>query len=63
MLFDFVSAALDRILVTLDSPALAPIFVSLTGGMNEAERKRVAIRAIRRGGARLFFFFFFFFFV
>ena len=45
MLFDFISAALVTILVTLDPPALAPIFVSLTRGMNAAERKRVAIRA------------------
>src|SRR6478752_4543157 len=45
MLFDFISAALVTILVTLDPPALAPIFVSLTRGMNAAERKRVAVRA------------------
>src|SRR6478609_25073 len=45
MLFDFISAALVTILVTLDPPALAPIFVSLTRGMNAAERRRVAMRA------------------
>jgi multiple antibiotic resistance protein len=45
MLFDFVSAALVTLLVTLDPPALAPIFVSLTRGMTGPERQRVALRA------------------
>jgi multiple antibiotic resistance protein len=45
MLLDYVSAALVTLLVTLDPPALAPIFVSLTRGMNTQERQRVAIRA------------------
>jgi multiple antibiotic resistance protein len=45
MLFDFISAALVTLLVTLDPPALAPMFISLTRGMNADERKRVAIRA------------------
>ncbi|WP_210483648.1 MarC family protein [Microvirga antarctica] len=45
MLLDYISAALVTILVTLDPPALAPIFVSLTRGMNAAERRRVALRA------------------
>ncbi len=45
MLFDYISAALVTLLVTLDPPALAPIFISLTRGMNAEERKRVAIRA------------------
>jgi multiple antibiotic resistance protein len=45
MLHDFVSAALVTLLVTLDPVALAPIFISLTRGMNAAERKRVATRA------------------
>lgn len=45
MLFDYISAALVTLLVTLDPPALAPIFISLTRGMNAAERRRVAIRA------------------
>ena len=45
MLLDYISAALVTLLVTLDPPALAPIFVSLTRGMNADERKRVAIRA------------------
>lgn len=45
MLFDYVSAALVTLLVTLDPPALAPMFISLTRGMNAEERKRVAMRA------------------
>src|ERR671911_125245 len=45
MLFDYISAALVTLLVTLDPVALAPIFVSLTRGMTKDERKRVALRA------------------
>jgi multiple antibiotic resistance protein len=45
MIFDYISAALVTILVTLDPPALAPIFISLTQGMNASERKRVALRS------------------
>lgn len=45
MLLDYLSTALVTLLVTLDPPALAPIFVSLTRGMNGQERKRVALRA------------------
>lgn len=45
MLFDFISAALVTLLVTLDPVALAPIFVSLTRGMNKDERRRVSTRA------------------
>jgi multiple antibiotic resistance protein len=45
MLLDYISAALVTLLVTLDPPALAPIFVSLTRGMNASERRRVALRA------------------
>ena len=45
MLLDYVSAALVTLLVTLDPPALAPIFVSLTQGMTGPERRRVAVRA------------------
>jgi multiple antibiotic resistance protein len=45
MLLDYVSAALVTLLVTLDPPALAPMFISLTRGMNGDERKRVALRA------------------
>jgi multiple antibiotic resistance protein len=45
MLFDYVSAAFVTLLVTLDPPALAPIFISLTRGMNADERRQVALRA------------------
>ena len=45
MLSDYVASALVTILVTLDPPALAPIFISLTRGMNGAERQRVAMSA------------------
>ena len=45
MLFDYLSSARVTLLVTLDPPALAPIFVSLTRGMTGEERRRVAIRA------------------
>ena len=45
MLLDYISAALVTLLVTLDPVALAPIFVSLTRGMNAGERRRVSMRA------------------
>lgn len=45
MLSDFVTSALVTLLVTLDPPGLAPIFLSLTRGMTDAERRQVAIRA------------------
>ncbi|KLK89769.1 MarC family transcriptional regulator [Microvirga vignae] len=45
MLFDYISSALVTLLVTLDPPALAPMFISLTRGMNAEERRRVSIRA------------------
>ena len=45
MLSDYVSSALVTLLVTLDPPALAPIFISLTRGLTKEERRRVALRA------------------
>lgn len=45
MLLDYISAALVTLLVTLDPVALAPIFMSLTRGMNTEERRRVSLRA------------------
>jgi multiple antibiotic resistance protein len=45
MLFDFVSTALVTLLVTLDPAGLVPIFISVTRGMNSAERRQVALRA------------------
>jgi len=45
MTADFLASALVTLLVTLDPPGLAPIFLSLTEGMSRAERRQVAIRA------------------
>src|SRR5580700_5840726 len=45
MFHDFTSSTLATLLVTLDPPGLAPIFVSLTLGMVESERRQVALRA------------------
>jgi multiple antibiotic resistance protein len=45
MLSDYVSSALVTLLVTLDPPALAPIFISLTRGMTGEERRRLWVAA------------------
>lgn len=45
MAIDFLTSALVTLLVTLDPPGLAPIFLSLTRGMSAGERRQVAIRA------------------
>ena len=45
MLLEFLTSAIVTMLVTLDPPGLAPIFISVTLGMNAGERKRVALRA------------------
>ena len=37
--------AFVTLLVTIDPPGLAPLFLALTGGMNRAERLQVALRA------------------
>jgi len=42
---EFLTSAIVTLLVTLDPPGLAPLFLSVTAGMNAAERKRTAIRA------------------
>ncbi len=42
---EFASSALITLLVTLDPPGLAPIFLSLTQGMSPAERRQVAWRS------------------
>ncbi|PYE28168.1 multiple antibiotic resistance protein [Rhizobium sp. PP-F2F-G20b] len=41
---DLLINALTTILVTIDPPGLAPIFLSLTAGMSRSERKQVAWR-------------------
>ncbi len=45
MIYDFAAAALVTLLVTLDPPGLAPIFLSVTRGMSAEQRKTVAVRA------------------
>ncbi len=42
---EFLSNAFATLLVTIDPPAMAPMFLALTHGMNAAERKQVALRA------------------
>ena len=43
--FDTVFNAFVTILVTIDPPGLAPLFLALTPGMTRAQRMQVAIRA------------------
>lgn len=45
MTLDFLTSALVTLMVTLDPPGLAPIFLSLTRGMSDGERRQVAVRA------------------
>ncbi len=45
MLYDFAASALATLMVTLDPPALAPIFLSVTRGMTKAERWQTGLRA------------------
>ena len=45
MLLDFVKSAAVTLLVTVDPPGLAPIFVGVTAGMGLADRRQVAWRA------------------
>ncbi|MEX0953585.1 MAG: MarC family protein [Rhizobiaceae bacterium] len=42
---DVIFNAFVTILVTIDPPGLAPLFLALTGGMNRGERLQVSIRA------------------
>ena len=53
---DFVSSALVTLLVTVDPPGLAPLFISLTHGMVAGERRQVALRAVLIAFAVLTFF-------
>lgn len=46
MLPDFIISALVTLIVTVDPPGLAPIFLSLTPGMSAASRRKVAGRAV-----------------
>jgi multiple antibiotic resistance protein len=42
---DFLKTAFVTLLVTLDPPGLAPVFVGLTLGMSSAARREIALRA------------------
>jgi len=44
VLFDFLKTAFATLLVTLDPPGLAPIFIGLTLGMSSSEKRQVALR-------------------
>jgi multiple antibiotic resistance protein len=56
MIRDFTASALATLLVTLDPPGLAPIFLALTEGMADGERRQVALRACLIAFAILTFF-------
>jgi len=43
--YDAILNAFTTLLVTVDPPGLAPLFLALTAGMNRQERHQVAIRA------------------
>ncbi|ODT07212.1 MAG: MarC family transcriptional regulator [Mesorhizobium sp. SCN 65-20] len=43
--FDSIFNAFVTILVTIDPPGLAPLFLAVTRGMNREERKQVSVRA------------------
>ena len=45
MALEFLKTALVTLLVTLDPPGLAPIFIGLTLGMTRAAKREVALRA------------------
>jgi multiple antibiotic resistance protein len=45
MALDFLKTALVTLLVTLDPPGLAPVFVGLTLGMTRSAKREVALRA------------------
>ena len=44
-LIDYLTAALVTLLVVVDPPGLAPVFLALTQGMTQAQRNSVALRA------------------
>ena len=51
--FETLFNAFVTLLVTIDPPGLAPLFLALTAGMNRAERRQVAMRASIIGFALL----------
>ena len=50
---DAMIAAFTTLLVTVDPPGLAPLFLGLTAGMNRSQRKQVAVRGSVMGFAIL----------
>jgi multiple antibiotic resistance protein len=56
MPLDFLKTALVTLLVTLDPPGLAPVFIGLTLGMSSGQRREVALRACLIAFAILAFF-------
>ena len=56
---DYFLSALTTLMVTVDPPGLAPIFLSLTLGMDAAARRSVAVRATLIAGAIMLGFAFF----
>jgi multiple antibiotic resistance protein len=44
-MFEYLTSALVTLLVTVDPPGLAPIFLGITPGMDPAHRRQVAVRA------------------
>jgi len=53
MLLEFLKSAAVTLLVTVDPPGLAPIFLGVTAGMGAADRRQVAWRASLIGFAIL----------
>jgi multiple antibiotic resistance protein len=45
-IFDFLATALVTILVIVDPPGLAPMFLAVTSGMEKQDRRSVAFRAM-----------------
>ncbi|MFO1151353.1 MAG: MarC family protein [Alsobacter sp.] len=45
-MLDYLASALVTLLVTVDPPGLAPIFLGITPGMDESARRQVATRAV-----------------
>ena len=46
MLLDYLKTAFVTLLVTIDPPGLAPLFIGLTMGMEAAQKREVALRAV-----------------